>query len=99
MRKWFILCVIAAAMLAAGNINTASMSDIYPHSAIVVNIDIGTDTVIIRDQSGRTWQFSGVEDWMIGDICACIMHSNGTQSVLDDTVLKARYAGFYPVFY
>ena len=41
------------------------------------------------------WQFKGVEDWGIGDVCSCIMSDNGTELIDDDKIVKVKYDGWF----
>lgn len=66
----------------------------YPHTALVTALDEKTDTVTVTDYSGRTWQFTGCEDYCTGDLVALTMSDNGTRNtVLDDEIMQVRYAG------
>ena len=66
----------------------------YAMSTIVVDISDATDTVTIRDFNGNLWQFKGVEDWALDDICACVMDDNGTAEIKDDEIISVRYSGY-----
>lgn len=66
----------------------------YPLSTIVVSIDKGNDLVIVEDFNGNLWSFKGTEDWQKGDICSLIMSDNGTETIIDDAIVKAKYDGF-----
>lgn len=65
----------------------------YPLTTIVTTINEDYDTVSVEDSNGFIWQFSGVEDWGEGDICSIIMDSKGTNTILDDEIVKTRYCG------
>ena len=78
--------LILAAILA-GNI--------YPISGKVVTVDALEDTVTFQTESGMLYEFSGTEDWMIGDNVAAIMWDNDTQEdVTDDAIMTVRYTGY-----
>lgn len=69
-------------------------SNIYPATMIVDTIDKHFDTVVIRDSIGNLWEFKGIEDWEIGDICSVIMNDNETpDNIYDDEIVRVRYAG------
>jgi hypothetical protein len=63
----------------------------------VTEIDTSTDTVTLRTSTGHSYDFYGVEDWAIDDICSCIMSDNGTETVEDDKILDTKYSGHYSV--
>lgn len=65
----------------------------YAKQGIVTAIDTQQDVVTFTDTQGRTWSFYGVEDWQEGDMLACIMDTQGTDTVCDDVILCATYQG------
>lgn len=65
----------------------------YAKQGIVTEIDTQQDVVTFIDTQGRAWSFYGVEDWQEGDMLACIMDTQGTDTVYDDAVLCATYQG------
>ena len=67
----------------------------YPMTTVVVHVSRATDTVTVQDFNGNLWQFKGVEDWDIGDICSCIMNDNGTELIDDDKIVKVKYDGWF----
>lgn len=68
-------------------------ADLYPAAGIVTEVNRETDTVTFTDANGNDWSFYGAEDWIEGDTCAAIMDSRGTESILDDRIIHARYCG------
>ena len=83
----FALLVGVLAWPEPGNAN------LYPAVGIVAEVDHASDTVTMRDPVGHLWAFFGAEDWQCGDIVAAIMDSNGTESIFDDAIVCAEYAG------
>ena len=74
-------------------------SNYYPMTTIVISVDSPADIVTIKDCNGNIWEFFGAEDWMIGDICACIMYDNKTPSTIyDDEIYNTRYSGTFEEF-
>lgn len=74
-------------------------SNYYPMAAIVISVDDSADIVTIEDCNGNIWEFFGAEDWMVGDICACIMYDNKTSSTIyDDEIYSTRYNGTFEKF-
>lgn len=67
----------------------------YPMSAVVVELDAERDVVVIEDFNGNLWEFESIEDWMVGDICACIMNDMGTEIIYDDVIVTTKYCGYY----
>jgi len=65
----------------------------YPMTTVVTHVSRTTNTVTVQDFNGNLWQFKGVEDWDIGDICSCIMSDNGTELIDDDKIVKVKYDG------
>lgn len=66
----------------------------YPLTTVVCAVDYETDVVTLRTFSGFTYEFEGVEDWFVGDVCACIMNDNGTPNILDDKIVDVKYCGW-----
>lgn len=65
----------------------------YAKSGIVTRVNRKTDTVTFADRSGNEWQFTGAEDWMVGDHIAVVMDDCGTEMIFDDRVVSVRYEG------
>lgn len=66
---------------------------LYPRTMIVSEINTKSDTVILTDSVGFVWEFRGIEDWQVGDICSCIMDTNGTENIEDDIIRNTKYNG------
>lgn len=88
-----ILCAILVTAIF-GIATTFKVTDIYPASMIVIEVDYDKDLVTVADFEGRMYSFYGCEDWLVNDICALIMNNNGTKSVYDDIIIEARYCGW-----
>lgn len=56
-------------------------------------INAEDDTVTIEYRNGNLWDFYGIEDWQVGDYCACLMDNNGTEIIYDDIICSTRYEG------
>lgn len=84
-----ILMALTLTMVAL----TAS-ADIYPKTAKVVEVNYDEDLVTIETCTGITYTFEGCEDWTEGDGVSLIMEDNGTESILDDSILMAEYTGW-----
>ena len=70
---------------------TITPSNYYALSTTVTDVDYESDTVTVTDHNGNEWQFSGCEDWMIGDGCALVMNNMGTEIIYDDEIVNTRY--------
>ena len=68
--------------------------NLYPASMIVTYVNYEEDTVALEDFNGQRWVFYGAEDWIVNDICACIMNDMGTDVVYDDEIVETRYCGW-----
>ena len=84
-----ILMALALAMVAL----TAN-AEIYPKTAKVIEVNEAEDLVTIETCTGITYTFEGCEDWTEGDGVSLIMEDNGTESILDDSILMAEYTGW-----
>lgn len=64
---------------------------IYPTAMTVTAVN--DEAVTMETSSGHIFEMGGSEDYEVGDLVATIMWSNGTETVTDDMILAARYAG------
>lgn len=71
---------------------------IYPACGVVVRLDYTADIVTVEDVTGHEWTFYGCEDWCLGDVAALLMYDNSTQSITDDEIMTAHYAGTVDMF-
>ena len=85
-----IKTIIAAVALVFA---LANAKIIYPMAYIVTDINDAENTVTISDANGFTYEFEGIEDYMVGDIVACIMYSGEDEHIFDDEIIYHRYAG------
>lgn len=69
-------------------------AEIYPKTAKVIEVNEAEDLVTIETCTGITYTFEGCEDWTEGDGVSLIMEDNGTESILDDSILMAEYTGW-----
>ena len=96
MRRFVIFgfIVLLGVGTIGGFINSHKLHNEYPMTMIVYNISDATDTVTLKDFNGNLWQFKGVSDWAINDICSCIMDNRGTALIKDDKIVKVQYSGY-----
>ena len=76
------------------NASYSTPSTQYANVAEVFAVDHDRDLVVCRDSVGHIWEFYGSEDWMIGDCAALFMDDNGTELVIDDIIINARYCAW-----
>ena len=92
----FLAVITAAAVLCAAHKPITT----YAHTALITALDHDTDTVTVTDYSGLTWTVQGCEDYCVDDLVSLTMSDNGTkETVLDDEILSATYAGYLPYWY
>ena len=66
----------------------------YALTGVVVELTAKSNEVVVEDYNGNLWAFCGIEDWQVGDCASLLMDDQGTDSVLDDVVLSARYSAW-----
>lgn len=72
---------------------TNKTQDYYPMSTTVREVDRKKDIVTVENNNGEQFQFTGVEDWQLGDICSLMLDNNGTENIYDDIIIKTIYDG------
>lgn len=75
-----------------------SLDRIYPTTAEVVELNHEKDIVLIETHTGFQYEFSGIEDWRVGDMCSLIMDKNGTDVITDDSIVSVKYAGISQMY-
>ena len=88
-----LIIVAIASTSCLKNDAQLSVDNLYPHAAVVVEVDDVGDCVYASDCNGEVWMFYGAEDWMIGDIAAMIIDDCGTPEVAGDKIVSVRYCG------
>ena len=89
------LALVLVGVLSMWFSKLVATSEFYPTTAVVIEVDTENNVVTCRDFGGRVWQFRETDDWYKGDIVSMLMDDHGTQSVIDDTVIKVRYSGYF----
>lgn len=94
--KKFVASVLALALcVALCATATAAYEGLYAKSAVVVEVDYESNVVTVKDYSNNLWMFEGCEDWLVGDLCAMVMHDNNTPTTIyDDVIVNVRYEGW-----
>ena len=90
----FTACVLFLAFIGITHAYGEN-ENIYARVAVITNLDFNEDIVEVEDAVGFIWEFEGVEDYMIGDVVAMIMQSDGSpETILDDVILNVTYSGY-----
>lgn len=89
-----ILLTISCFSIITCAVVSANTKNEYPLTTVVYDVSKATDTVTVIDYNGNLWQFKGVEDWTVDDVCSCIMNSKGTALIKDDEIVKVQYSGW-----
>lgn len=85
---------IATTLMALALTSCApSQSATYTREMTVTEINVAEDVVVLVDTEGHEWAFYGVENWLVGDMCACTMDNNGTENITDDAIIFTTYNG------
>lgn len=72
-----------------------SPAEYYAFTLMVYEVDYENDIFYATDYSGyNSWEFTEIEDWMIGDLIALLMDDNNTNFIFDDEVINYRYVGW-----
>jgi len=70
-----------------------TISGYYPDAGRIHSFDYATDTVYVMTSDGNLWNFAGIEDWTIGDMCGIMFHDNDTPNwIYDDVIVRLKYA-------
>ena len=88
-----LIIVAIASTSCVKNDAQPAVDNLYPHAAVVVEVDENNDSVYLSDYNGEIWMFYGAEDWMIGDIAAMIIDDRGTPEIAGDRIISVRYCG------
>lgn len=90
---WTLIVAVCFFCLGAGLPRKEKTPEVYPMAAVVVDISEALDVVTIKDANENLWQFHEIEDYMVGDVVACIVDTNGTPEIKDDVIIQTRYNG------
>lgn len=81
--------VVSILLLTIAGSVGVTLSHIYPRSGVIT--EISGDTVTVCDGAGEAWEFTGAEDWEVGDGVSMLMFDNFTNRITDDYIIKTRY--------
>ncbi len=91
---WAIVIALAGFLIGmAFPWNEKKAPEVYPMAVTVIDVSEALDVVTVRDSNKNLWQFRGVEDYMVGDVVACIVDTNRTPEIKDDIIIQTRYNG------
>lgn len=80
----------------AARLAAVAVDNFYTRTGLVVDLDYDTDVVTVVDGADLVWQFTGCEDYCIGDLVEMLMQKTGKPDyILDDVIFSTCYAGFY----
>ena len=79
----------------AARLAAMAVDNFYTRTGLVVDLDYDTDTVTVVDGVGFIWQFTGCEDYCVGDLVEILMQKAGDpENIFDDVIYSTCYAGF-----
>lgn len=94
MKKTIIAALLLVISVVIGTL--CYVNSFYPLGVEIIEVDEQDDVVVCIDGAGNAWEFSGVEDWQVGDFAALLMNNHGTaKTIYDDVIVAARYAGTF----
>lgn len=93
MNKIITALTSLSLLTGAAGVPKYSLKEIYPKTMQVTYINSRSDTMTLLDGNDFSWDIKGVEDWVVGDICSCIMYNNNTEEIFDDVILDVKYSG------
>ena len=80
---------------AEEDLDSFPMENYYPLLTRIIDLDYDKDLVTVEDANGFHWQFSGCDDWALGDLCNLLMFDNYTSDrISDDVIVRTLYTNF-----
>ena len=77
-----------------------AVDNFYTRTGLVVDLDYDTDVVTVVDGADLVWQFTGCEDYCVGDLVEILMQKAGDpENIFDDVIYSTCYAGFYAEYF
>ena len=84
----------------AARLSAVAVDNFYTRTGLVVDLDYDTDTVTVVDGVDLVWQFTGCEDYCVGDLVEILMQKAGDpENIFDDVIYSTCYAGFYAEYF
>ena len=79
----------------AARLAAVAVDNFYTRTGLVVDLDYDTDVVTVVDGADLVWQFTGCEDYCVGDLVEILMQKAGNpENIFDDVIYYTCYAGF-----
>lgn len=84
----------------AARLAAVAVDNFYMRTGLVVDLDYDTDVVTVVDGADLVWQFTGCEDYCVGDLVEILMQKAGNpENIFDDVIYSTCYAGFYAEYF
>ena len=84
----------------AARLAAVAVDNFYTRTGLVVDLDYDTDVVTVVDGADLVWQFTGCEDYCVGDLVEILMQKAGDpENIFDDVIYSTCYAGFYAEYF
>ena len=84
----------------AARLAAMAVDNFYTRTGLVVDLDHDTDTVTVVDGVDLILQFTGCEDYCVGDLVEILMQKAGDpENIFDDMIYSTCYAGFYAEYF
>ena len=84
----------------AARLAAVAVDNFYTRTGLVVDLDYDTDVVTVVDGADLVWQFTGCEDYCVGDLVEILMQKSGNpENIFDDVIYYTCYAGFYAEYF
>ena len=84
----------------AARLAAVAVYNFYTRTGLVVDLDYDTDVVTVVDGADLVWQFTGCEDYCVGDLVEILMQKSGNpENIFDDVIYSTCYAGFYAEYF
>lgn len=84
----------------AARLAAVAVDNFYTRTGLVVDLDYDTDVVTVVDGADLVWQFTGCEDYCVGDLVEILMQKSGNpENIFDDVIYSTCYAGFYEEYF
>ena len=84
----------------AARLAAVAVDNFYTRTGLVVDLDYDTDVVTVVDGADLVWQFTGCEDYCVGDLVEILMQKSGNpENIFDDVIYSTCYAGFYAEYF
>lgn len=87
------LMAVLVAIVAPFVYNHKKQENLYP--AVMEVVSIENDLVTVQTSTGIAYQFKDAQDLAVGDLVGLIMDSEGTDKILDDSIVKVRYGDYW----